>query len=300
MKTGLPPLPVVLLSLETEVPRDVWAYDGKIPGPTLRLRQGEPVRIVVENHLGQDTTVHWHGIRLPNAMDGVPGLDAGADRARRVVRLRVHAARRRNLLVPPARQQPGAIGPRPRRRTDRRRTEPMPVDRDVLWMLADWRIDEEGQIAPGFGNMMEAGMSGRVGNTVTLNGTVPADQLVRAGERIRLRLVNSSLARIMGLRFEGHDPLIIARDGQPCDPHGPEDDRLLLGPAMRVDLLIDMQGEPGRRYRVTDDFYEGLGYDLTRFVYSDESALRTEAADPIRLPKILCPSRTWQAPNAMN
>ena len=52
----------------------VWAYDGKVPGPTLRLRQGEPVRIVVDNRLDEDTTVHWHGIRLPNAMDGVPGL----------------------------------------------------------------------------------------------------------------------------------------------------------------------------------------------------------------------------------
>ncbi|TIQ04013.1 MAG: multicopper oxidase family protein, partial [Mesorhizobium sp.] len=54
-------------------PSDVWAYDGRIPGPTLRLRQGEAVRFLVENRLDQDTTVHWHGIRLPNEMDGVPG-----------------------------------------------------------------------------------------------------------------------------------------------------------------------------------------------------------------------------------
>jgi FtsP/CotA-like multicopper oxidase with cupredoxin domain len=161
--------------------------------------------------------------------------------------------------------------------------EPVPVDRDVLWVLADWRLDEEGQIAPGFGNMMEAGMSGRVGNTVTLNGTIPADQPVRAGERIRLRLLNSSLARIMALRFEGHEPVIIARDGQPCEPHRLDDSRLLLGPAMRVDLLLDMQGEPGRRYRITDDFYQGLGYELTRLAYSGEPPLRTKTSEPIRL-----------------
>ena len=53
---------------------DVWTYGGRLPGPEIRLRQGEPVRIVVENKLEQDTTVHWHGIRLPNDMDGVPGL----------------------------------------------------------------------------------------------------------------------------------------------------------------------------------------------------------------------------------
>src|SRR5689334_8937125 len=55
-------------------PTPVWAYVGKVPGPTLRLRQGEPVRIAVENRLEQDTTVHWHGIRLPISMDGVPGI----------------------------------------------------------------------------------------------------------------------------------------------------------------------------------------------------------------------------------
>ncbi|MEP6566160.1 MAG: multicopper oxidase domain-containing protein, partial [Mesorhizobium sp.] len=52
----------------------VWAYDGTVPGPTVRVQQGRPVRITVQNRLSEDTTVHWHGIRLQNAMDGVPGL----------------------------------------------------------------------------------------------------------------------------------------------------------------------------------------------------------------------------------
>ncbi len=50
----------------------VWAYNGRVPGPEIRLRQGAPLRVEVANRLGQDTTVHWHGLRLPNAMDGVP------------------------------------------------------------------------------------------------------------------------------------------------------------------------------------------------------------------------------------
>src|SRR5687768_7159953 len=52
---------------ESHPQTEVLGYDGKVPGPTLHLRQGEPVRIIVENKLDQDTTVHWHGIRLPNA-----------------------------------------------------------------------------------------------------------------------------------------------------------------------------------------------------------------------------------------
>ena len=52
----------------------VWSYNGTVPGPVIRLRQGERVRITVENRLAEETTVHWHGLRVPSAMDGVPHL----------------------------------------------------------------------------------------------------------------------------------------------------------------------------------------------------------------------------------
>src|SRR5207244_10007132 len=87
--------------------------------------------------------------------------------------------------------------------------EPVAVDRDLLWFIQDWRLDDDGRIAPGFGNRMEARMSGRIGNTVTVNGRVPETVSVRAGERLRLRLVNAALARIVGLRFEGHKPVVV-------------------------------------------------------------------------------------------
>jgi FtsP/CotA-like multicopper oxidase with cupredoxin domain len=53
---------------------DVWTFSNRVPGPDLRIPQGKPMRVIVRNKLPEDTTVHWHGIRLPNAMDGVPGL----------------------------------------------------------------------------------------------------------------------------------------------------------------------------------------------------------------------------------
>lgn len=52
----------------------MWAYNGSVPGPEIRLRQGGTLRILVDNGLDESTTIHWHGIRLPNAMDGVPDL----------------------------------------------------------------------------------------------------------------------------------------------------------------------------------------------------------------------------------
>ena len=243
------------------------AYNGAMPGPVLRFRQGEPVRIIVENGLDQDTTVHWHGIRLPNAMDGVPGLtqppiqpgetftyeftppDAGT------FWYHPHA----NSLQQIGRGLAGGLIVEER--------IPAAVDRDLLWMLQDWRLTGDGEIASGFGSMMDASMSGRVGNAVTINGAPPRDLTVRAGERIRLRLANAALARIMALRIEDHRPIVIAVDGQPCEPHEPDGGRLVLGPAMRIDVLLDTKGEPGRSYAVIDDFYDGLAYTLTNLVY---------------------------------
>ena len=53
---------------------DAFAYDGQVPGPDLRVTEGDTVRISVQNNLAEPTTVHWHGVHVPANMDGVPGL----------------------------------------------------------------------------------------------------------------------------------------------------------------------------------------------------------------------------------
>ena len=58
----------------TGAPRQAMAINGSIPAPLLRFREGEEVEIHVTNNLDVDSSVHWHGFILPNAMDGVPGL----------------------------------------------------------------------------------------------------------------------------------------------------------------------------------------------------------------------------------
>jgi FtsP/CotA-like multicopper oxidase with cupredoxin domain len=264
---------------------EVWTYNGVEPGPALRLHQGAPFRATVENGLTESTTVHWHGIRLPNAMDGVPGItqkpigpgdrfdyaftppDAGT--------FWYHS--HDHSLEQMGR---GLAGP-----LIVEEAEPPKVDRELLWTIQDWRLTRDGQIARGFENPMEMAMDGRVGNTVTINGRVPDNVTVRAGERVRLRLINAAIARIVALRFEGHRPLIVALDGQPCEPHEPADSRILLGPAMRADVMLDMQGEPGRSYQVTDDFYDRLAYTLVQLSYDTAPPLRLHPLDAsVRLP----------------
>jgi len=264
---------------------DVLGYDGKVPGPTLRLKQGQPVRIIVENRLDQDTTVHWHGIRVPNAMDGVPGLTQPPIKPGESFAYEFTPPDAGTFWYHPHAHSLEQLGRGLAGALIVERAEQYPVDREILWMLGDWRLKPDGQIAGGFGNPMEAGMSGRIGNAVTMNGALPTTEPVRAGERIRLRLVNSALARIMALRFEGHRPVIIAIDGQPCNPHAPEGGRLLIGPAMRIDVVLDMTGAPGRRYRVIDDFYDGLAYTLVELAYDKTPAgKRALTGDIIALP----------------
>jgi FtsP/CotA-like multicopper oxidase with cupredoxin domain len=267
-------------------PTEVWTYNSAEPGPVLRVRQGASFRAMVDNRLTEDTTVHWHGIRLPNAMDGVPDITQRAIRS---------GDRFEYAFTPPdagtflyhshdnslVQMSRGLVGP-----LIVEETNPPVVDRELLWTIQDWRLTQNAQIAPGFDNRMEAAMDGRIGNTVTINGSVAAPVQVRASERIRLRLINAATARIMALRFDGHRPVIVALDGQPCDPHEPAEGRILLGPAMRADVMLDMQGEPGHSYRVVDDFYDRLSYTLVRLVYDSASPLRAHPSEtPLRLPR---------------
>ena len=177
---------------------------------------------VVSNSLRQDTTVHWHGIRLPNAMDGVPGLTQPPIKPGENFTYEFTPPDAGTFWYHPHADSLQQLGRGLAGALIVEEPEPVAVDRDIVWLLADWRLTSDAQIASGFGNGMEAAMSGRVGNTVTLNGAVSDGVPVRAGERIRLRLVNGALARIMALRFEGHRPVVVAIDGQPCDPHEPE------------------------------------------------------------------------------
>jgi len=63
-----------VVSLLDGRPLAVWAYNGQVPGPVLRVRLGETLRVTLVNGLPQPTTIHWHGVRVPNAMDGTPGV----------------------------------------------------------------------------------------------------------------------------------------------------------------------------------------------------------------------------------
>ncbi len=262
----------------------VWCYGGRLPGPEIRVRQGERLRIAVENALDEETTVHWHGLRVPNAMDGVPHLTQAPIAPGETFTYEFDAVDAGTFWYHPHQRSfeqvgRGLYGPLIVEEAD-----PVRVDRDLTWVLSDWRLTETAEMRDDFGNRHDMMHNGRVGNTVTINGRVPDIFPVRKGERIRLRLINAANARIFGLDFGSHGPVVIALDGQPVEPHAPQDGLVVLGPAMRADIILDMTADAGSRVSVTDRFYKDLEYRLVDLAYDDRPLRETAPDWPVALP----------------
>ncbi|MEL7471095.1 MAG: multicopper oxidase family protein [Pseudomonadota bacterium] len=260
----------------------LWTYNGLAPGPMIRAKRGDRISQRLVNNLPQETTIHWHGIRIDNAMDGVPGIsqqpvqpgddflydfaanDAGTYWYHPHVRSWEQVAR-------------GLHGP-----LIIEEDIPPEVDREETLVLDDWRLDAEAQIDESFGLMHDWSHAGRIGNFVTVNGD-PAHKLsVGRHERIRLRLINSANARVFTLGLKGLEGWVVALDGQPLSQ--PEAmDRIRLAPAQRADLIVDVTG---------DALGEAF---LISFERDGDYALTTLDVDTAVRPKRLAPPAPLQA-----
>ena len=222
----------------------VWGYEGGVPGPVLRAAQGERFARRFVNDLPQPSTIHWHGIRIANAMDGVPELTQAA--------VPSGGEFLYDFVVPDA----GTYWYHPHQRTWEQMARglygaliveepvPPPVDRDEVLLIDDWRLSDDAGIHESFGAMMDLSHAGRIGNWVTVNGSGDFRLSVRRHQRLRLRLVNTANARIFSLGLQGMEGWIVALDGQPLDEPAPAG-RMAIAPAQRADLIVDIAGDEG-------------------------------------------------------
>ena len=188
---------------------DSFAYNGQIPGPVLRVKLGERVTINFTNRLPQPTTVHFHGVRVPNAMDGVPGVtqppvEPGG-----------------SFLYSFVPKDPGTYWFHPHVRGHEQLERGLYgalivedesakyYDKDVVVFLDDWLLTEDG-LYENFDNPHFTAMNGRWGNVIAVNGKPVEVIRAKPGERIRLRFIDAANARIFRLNGEG---LVIAVDG---------------------------------------------------------------------------------------
>jgi FtsP/CotA-like multicopper oxidase with cupredoxin domain len=218
----------------------VWAYNGQVPGPTLRVKLGETVRVRFTNNLPEETTIHWHGVRLPNAMDGVPYVTQQP------------VAPGGSFVYEFTPKDAGTFWFHPHVRSSEQverglygvlvveDPEPAPYSRDLVWVFDDWLLDPTGQIAPDFNTRHDLAMDGRWGNRIVVNGTSDLHVAVQPGERLRVRILNSANGRVFLPDFGDVDASVIAVDGMylsaPIPARGFE---LAPGNRIDVDLAFD-------------------------------------------------------------
>jgi FtsP/CotA-like multicopper oxidase with cupredoxin domain len=209
----------------------VRGFDGTVPGPVLRVKRGEEIKVRLLNELVTEMTVHWHGVRVPNAIDGVAGLTQAAIGPGESFDYR---------FAPP---DAGTFWYRAHARTidDRAlyglllvdESEPVAVDRDLALILDAWTLGADGRLstdgAPQF----------------TVNGLSSLDIPVNANERVRLRLLNTARNRLITVRIDRHAATVVAIDGQPAEPFAARDSRVILAPGNRIDLFVDASLTPG-------------------------------------------------------
>lgn len=219
---------------------DLWLYNGQLPGPEIRAKQGERVRVRFTNRLDEPTSIHWHGIRIDNAMDGVAGLTQPAVKpgesfdydfvAPDAGTYWYHAHNMSWNQVP--RGLSGAL-------IIEEANEPFPVENDLTLILNDWRLDEDGALdTDSFGARMDFSHAGRLGNWLTVNGTSLPDIPLQAGRWHRLRLINTSASRVLDIAPARFGAKLIGLDGQCFGEARDVEGTMQLSPAQRMDLVM--------------------------------------------------------------
>lgn len=261
---------------------EIWAFDGGAPGPVLRIRQGETLRLNLQNRTDKPLSLHWHGLRQDHAMDGVGGFSQepvapGGEFEYRLTPPDSGTFLYRPMLIGGS-SEPAGRGLSGLLIVEER--EPPAVDLDLPALVGDWLLGDDQKLLPFAADAQDGAGAGRLGSWLTVNGR-PPPQPVRLppGARVRLRLANGCNARIMRLRFDELKAFVAAVDGQPTDTFEPVRGQLPFAPGTRYDVIFDMPETAGASASVTALI--GPGVPLVRFVVEAAAGGPKPARPPI-------------------
>ena len=218
----------------------VWTYNGLVPGPLIRVARGDRLIVHLENELPEATTIHWHGIRLPNAMDGVPGDTQPAVAPGGTFSYDFVLPDSGNFWYHPhadsaAQLGYGMYGPLivddP--------NEPAGLGDELVLVLSDIMLAGDGTQLPANVGGDFTTLFGREGETLLVNGKVNPTLRPLAGRRQRWRIINAAKARYFQVALAGQQfTRVGGDDGFIADPEPL--DRILLTPAQRADIVLDL------------------------------------------------------------
>ena len=269
---------------------EALSLNGGIPGPTLEFTEGDVARIHVHNHLDVPTSVHWHGLLVPQDQDGVPFVSFPGIAPGSVFTYEFpirHAGTYWYHSHSGLQEQRGVYGsivihPRGGERHD--------SDRDHVVVLSDW-IDENPDLVAGllrsgsewyaiergtnqslwgavrqsrlidffrreWESMPENEISDVAYDRFLINGREDSEFAGEPGETVRLRIINAGSASYFYVQFAGGPMTVVAADGQDVEPF--ELDRMLVAVAETYDVLVTVPAEGAFEFRATA--HDGSGH----------------------------------------
>ena len=254
-----------------------FAVNGSVPGPLVRLKEGEAVTLRVANHLAQDTSIHWHGLLLPFQFDGVPGVSFPGIKPGETFVYELPALRQSGTYWwhshSDLQEQAGHYGPII---IDPAAPDPVQADRDYVLLLSefsplhphtimaklkkgeeyfnrqktswtdDYRLSGSDRRMWAGMRMMPTDIADVTGSTYTylINGHAPEDRLeylFSPGERVRLRIINGSAMSFFNIRIPGVRMSVVQADGKNVRPI--EVDEFQIGTAETYDIVVEPTAE---------------------------------------------------------
>lgn len=254
-----------------------FAVNGSVPGPLVRLKEGEAVTLRVANHLAQDTSIHWHGLLLPFQFDGVPGVSFPGIKPGETFVYELPALRQSGTYWwhshSDLQEQAGHYGPII---IDPAGPDPVQANRDYVLLLSefsplhphtimaklkkgeeyfnrqktswtdDYRLSGSDRRMWAGMRMMPTDIADVTGSTYTylMNGHAPEDSLeylFSPGERVRLRIINGSAMSFFNIRIPGVRMSVVQADGKNVRPI--EVDEFQIGTAETYDIVVEPTDE---------------------------------------------------------
>ena len=253
-----------------------WGYNGRTSGPTIEAVEGDRVRIYVTNRLPEATTVHWHGVRVPNGMDGVAGLTQPVIEPGQTFRYEFTLPAPGTFMYHPheddmTQQAMGMMGMfvvHPRHAPDHR------VDRDYCIMLSEWRVD------PGTSRPVTTEMTDF--NVLTMNSKVfPAtDPVVAAlGERVRIRFGNLGAMDHHPIHLHGFQMVLTETDGGLVPEPGQYPINTVLvpvGTTRAVEFIADNPGDWAMHCHMTHHTMNQMGHAVQNMIGVNTAGLSAD------------------------
>jgi manganese oxidase len=257
-----------------------WGYNGRTPGPTIEAVAGDVVRIYVTNRLPAPTTVHWHGIRVPNGMDGVNGLTQEPIPPGQTFRYEFPLPDAGTFMYHPhydemTQQGMGMMGMfivHPRQPTGPK------VDRDYVIMLSEWRIIP-GTSRPVTTEMLDF-------NLLTMNSKAypaTAPIVAQRGQRVRIRFGNLSAMDHHPIHLHGFQLLLTETDGgivQESARYAANTVLVPVGSTRTVEFVADNPGDWPMHCHMTHHTMNQMGHDVPNVLGVDTRGL-DKRIDPL-------------------